>query len=565
VSSLEQYGRVFETDVLVVGGGLAGVNAAIAAAEKGSKVIVLDKAGIERSGSIGGGVDHFQAFLETGEPWDTREAYLEYAGRIARGAVNLKVINQIYCRELPAAIERLARVGNPVTQPDGTYYRTQSLGQPGPYMVNFNGKHLKPRLAAEVKRLGCQVIEKVAVTSLLTSDGRVAGAIGFNIRTGEMVVVRAKSLVLSTGNTNRLFQNPTGIPFNTWQCPADTGAAQSMAFRAGAAVTNMEYIRLTVVPKGFSAAGLNALTGMGGKLLNALGEEFMPRYHPAGSKGPRFKLVEGVLMEIQNGRGPIFVDCRHFSKKDMEHLNATLGYDKDTLPDFIRQKGLDLSKDLLELMVSEGMQSGPSEVCASGIKIDETCASTLPGVYAAGDCADQTRCCSPSIAGGYAAGKGAANYAQTVVRHYPVDDEQVERERQRVFAPLRRDEGVTYREFEDVLRKIMWDNVGVARTDASLRTALEKLERLEEYKDRLTAGNLHELMRANEAQEMLLVSKLSALASLHRKETRFGVYHRRVDYPETDDANFCGQFVLQKAGDEIKVTFNPLTYEIPES
>mgnify|MGYP005849454387 CR=1 FL=1 len=567
MSSLERYGKVFETDVLVVGGGLAGVNAAIGAAEKGAKVLILDKAAIERSGSIGGGVDHFQAFLETGESWDTREAYLQYAGRIARGAVNLRIINEIYCKELPAAIERLERIGNPVTQPDGTYYRTQSLGQPGPYMINFNGKHLKPRLAKEVKRLGCQVLEKVAVTSLLTSDGRASGVIGFNIRTGELVVVRARALVLSTGNTNRLFHNPTGLPFNTWQCPADTGAAQSMAFRAGAAVANMEYIRLTVVPKGFSAAGLNALTGtgVGGRLLNALGEEFMPRYHPAGSKGPRFKLVEGVLMEIQNGRGPIYVDCRHFSKKEMDHLNATLGYDKDTLPDFIRQKGLDLTKDLLELMVSEGMQSGPSEVCASGIKIDETCASTLPGMFAAGDCADQIRCCSPSIAGGYAAGKSAADYARTVDDLCPVDDEQIEREKQRVFAPLKCDEGMSHREFEDILRKIMWDNVGVARTDASLRNALSKLERLEEHKDRLIARNLHELMRVNEAQEMLVVGKLSALASLHRKETRFGVYHRRIDYPETDDANFCGQFVLQKVKDEIKVTFNPLTYEIPES
>lgn len=565
MSSLEQYGKVFETDVLVVGGGLAGVNAAIAAAENGAKVTIVDKAAIERSGSMGGGIDHFAAYLETGEQWDTREAYLAYAGKIARGAVNLRVIDKIYCGELPAAIERLARIGNPLTQPDGTYYRTQSLGQPGPYMINFNGKHLKPRLAKEARRTGCRVLEKVAVTDLLTSDGAVSGVIGFNIRTGEVIIIRAKALVLSTGNTNRLFENPTGLPFNTWQCPADTGAAQSMAFRAGAAVANMEYLRLTVVPKGFSAAGLNALTGMGGKLLNALGEEFMPRYHPAGNKAPRFKLVEGVLFENQSGRGPVFMDCRHLSREDLEHLNRTLGYDKDTLPDFIRQKGVDLSKDLLELMVSEGMQSGPSEVCASGIKIDEECASTLPAVYAAGDCADQTRCCSPTIAGGYAAGKGAAKYAQSVAELRPVDEEQIVNAKERVFAPLKREEGLSHREFEDILRKILWENLGVVRTDGSIRNALSKLDKLEAYKDRLVARNLHELMRVNEAQEMLQVGRLSAVASLHRKETRFGVFHRRVDYPETDDANFCGQIVLQKRQGEVKVTFNPLTYEIPEA
>ncbi len=564
MSSLERYGKVFETSVLVVGGGLAGVNAATAAAESGESVIVVDKAAIERSGSIGGGIDHFTAYLETGDEWDSREAYLGYATSIARGAVNLKVINEIFCRELPSAIERLARVGNPLTQPDGTYYRTQSLGQPGPYSINFNGKHLKPRLAKEARRLGCRVLSKVAGTDLLTSDGVVSGIVGFDIRTGELIVVRTKALVLSTGNTNRLFENPTGLPFNTWQCPADTGAAQSMAFRAGADLTNMEYIRLTVVPKGFSAAGLNALTGMGGKLVNGLGEEFMQRYHPAKGKGPRFKVVEGVLFENQSGRGPAFIDCRHLSKQAMEHLYRTLGYDKDTLPDFISQKGLDLRKDLLEVMVSEGMQSGPSEVCASGIKIDEDCASSLPGVYAAGDCADQTRGCSSSVAGGYVAGRAAAKYAQGVAEPRPIDEEQVAREKERVFAPLKREEGLTHRQFEDILRKIMWEHVGVVRTDGGLRIAQSKLDRLEEYKDRLVARNLHELMRVSEAQEMLQVGKLSALASLHRKETRFGVFHRRVDFPETDDANFCGQIVLHQVGGEVKVSFNPLSYEIPE-
>jgi adenylylsulfate reductase subunit A len=565
MSDLSKHAKVYEADVLVVGGGLAGTNAAIAAAERGASVIVADKGAIERSGAIGGGVDHFHAFLETGEPWDSREAFLEFAGRIARGASNIQVINKVYCAELQDAIERMARIGCPLSRPDGTFYRTQSMGMPGPYHINFNGKHLKPMLGKEVKRLKCKVLEKTAVTTLLTSDGKAAGVLAFNFRTGEPIVIRAKAIVLSTGNTNRLFENPHGMPFNNWQCPSETGAAQSMAFRAGVAVTNMEYVRITVVPKGFSAAGLNAFTGMGAKIVNAKGEDFMLRYHPAGMKAPRFKLVEGVMTEIQSGRGPVYIDCRHLGQKEMAHLKSTLGYDKDTLPDFIEQKGIELEKDLFELVVSEGMQSGPSEVCASGIKIDETCASSMPGVYAAGDCADQTRACSPSIAGGYAAGKGAAAYAQTVDNLNPVDAEFVAKEKERIFAPLSREEGLTYRQFEDIIRKVMWDNVGVARSEETLKVALNKLSKLEQVKGKLMASNLHELMRCNEAQEILQVGQLSALASLQRKETRFGVYHRRVDYPELDDANYCGQFVLQKVKDDIKITFNPLTYEIPEA
>ena len=91
-----------ETDVLIIGGGLAGCNAAIGAAEQGARVVVLDKGRIERTGDIAGGVDHFMAYLEEGEPWDTAEAYLEYVGRIARGAIDLKITEAVFCRGLKA-------------------------------------------------------------------------------------------------------------------------------------------------------------------------------------------------------------------------------------------------------------------------------------------------------------------------------------------------------------------------------------------------------------------------------------------------------------------------------
>lgn len=553
----------FEADVLIVGGGLAGLNAAIGAAEHGATVVVMEKATIERSGDIAGGVDHFMAFLEEGEEWDTREAFLQYVGRIARGAVNLKVQDAVFCREVRPAIERMARIGNPLTQPDGTFYRTQSLGQPGPYFINFNGKNLKPLLGKEVRRLGCRVLDRVPVTSLLEQDGRVVGATGFHIRNGTFVVVNSKATVLCTGNTNRLFETPTGMPFNTWLCPADTGTAPAIALRAGAALANMEYVRMTVVPKGFSAPGLNAFTGMGCRFVNASGEEFMTRYHPLGSKAPRYKLAEGVMSEVRAGRGPVYLDCRHLSEQDLAHLKTTLGYDKDTLPDFITQKGVDIANGLLEIMLSEGMQAGPSEVCGSGVMIDERCASTLPGLYAAGDCADQTRCVHASITGGYVAGREAARHALSSYSAAPPRKEQIDMERERVFAPLKRKGGVPQREFEDILRRIMTEHVGAVRTEQGLVTALSKLQKLTELAGSLRAEDLHELMRVHEAQELLTVGKVMAHAALYRKESRFGVYHNRVDFPSTDDENWLGQVVVRQENGEIQLSFKPLSYEIP--
>ena len=324
-----------ETDVLIIGGGLAGCNAAIGAAERGVRVVVLDKGKIERSGDIAGGVDHFMAYLEEGEPWDTADAYLEYVGRIARGAIDLRITEAVFCRELKGSIERMARIGNPLTNPKtGKFYRTKSMGQPGPYFINFNGKRLKPLLGQEVRRLRCTVLDRAVTNGLLMDGTHVAGATAFHIRTGEFYVVKAKAVVIATGNTNRLYQSQAGSTFNGWQCPSNTGDGQVLVFGAGARLANTEYLRVTVVPKGFSAAGLNAFMGMGCYMINSLAEQFMSRYHPMGNNAPRYKLVEGVMNEIREGHGPVFIETRHLSENDMAHLKATLGYDKDTLPDF---------------------------------------------------------------------------------------------------------------------------------------------------------------------------------------------------------------------------------------
>jgi adenylylsulfate reductase subunit A len=299
---------------------------------------------------------------------------------------------------------------------------------------------------------------------------------------------------------------------------------------------------------------------MGGKIVNVSGEDFMPRYHPAGGRAPRSKLVEGVMREIQDGRGPVYVDCRHLSPGELDHLKKTLGYDKDTLPDFIEQKGIDLGKDLLELMPSEGMQGGPSEVCSSGIMIDERAASTVAGLYAAGDCADQMRCVHICTTGGYLAGKKAAEYALDLSRAPAVSAPQVAELKVKTFSPLRAAGTVPYRKLEDAMRKMLWQNAGPARNAKSLAVALGKLEKLETHYRSVGAANFHEMMRVLETGQILQVAKMMCTASLARKETRFGVYHNRVDYPETQK-DFEGQITIRKKDAGIQTGFKKLSYD----
>jgi adenylylsulfate reductase subunit A len=300
---------------------------------------------------------------------------------------------------------------------------------------------------------------------------------------------------------------------------------------------------------------------MGGKIVNAMGEEFMSRYHPAGIKAPRYKLVEGVMKEVYEGRGPVYVDCRHLSPNEMKHLKKTLGYDKETLPDFIEQKGIDLAKDPLEIMASEGMQGGPSEVCSSGIMIDEKTASTVPGLFAAGDCADQMRCVHVCTTGGYLAGKMAAEYAKERRTEPKVIASQAKHLKAEAFSPMRASGRVIHRQFEDTIRKMLWQNAGPARNERSLNVALDKLEELGKYFKEIRAQNYHELMRILETEQILQVARMMCTASLARKETRFGVYHYRTDYPETS-LNYEGQIVLWKTDQGINTEFKKLDYDV---
>ncbi len=139
-----------KADVVVIGGGTAGLNTALAAAVMGADVLVVDKGHIQRGGAVAGGIDHFFAYLDTGPSWDTRDAYLAYVSKVARGAANLKIHEKVFCDELTPAMERIERMGVSLHQPDGSILRTQALGQPGPIAINFDGKLLKPKMAFQM-------------------------------------------------------------------------------------------------------------------------------------------------------------------------------------------------------------------------------------------------------------------------------------------------------------------------------------------------------------------------------------------------------------------------------
>ena len=457
-------------------------------------------------------------------------------------------------------MERIERMGVSLRQPDGKILRTQALGQPGPYAINFDGKFLKPKMAFQIKKKHIRTINRVQVSNLYLHNGELAGIAGYDIRNGDFYEIQSKAVVIATGNTNRMFKSQTGNPFNLWYCPANTGDLHRAAFDVGVELANVEYVRLTIVPKGFSAPGFNAFFGMGGTFVNGLGQPFMNDYHPMGDKAPRNMMVWGALQEVRAGRGPIYVDVRHLSAKDLAHLFSTLAIDKDTLPEFLKAKGYDREGALIEMTVSEPMQARPSELCGSGIKIDETCASNIPGIFAAGDASDQMGCLHMCMAGGYAAGKHAARYAAKVTHLRPLKAKALEDERKRVFAPLMRKAGLASGEFENIVRIVATDHFGPYKSEVSLTSAIAKLDALDRYRDDLKANNLHELMRCHEAMNIQSVAKIVAHAALARKESRFIPYHYRSDHPETNE-DWCGLVAVRKDGEKgVATRFERLHY-----
>jgi adenylylsulfate reductase subunit A len=556
---MKQKKEILQTDLLIIGGGASGCIAAIGAKEQGDlDVLVVEKGEISRSGDAGGGNDHLLAHLNTGEAWDTDQAMAEYYTRVSGGLIDIHVANRLHISRIREIVDRLESFGIEMRDAKtGQYIRTKSFGQPGPFFINYKGKRIKPILAREVKKRGVNVLNRINVTNLLTHGKEVIGAMGFNMRTGTFYVVTSKTTLLATGDAIRLWPSPTGLPFNTWMSPYNNGAGHAMAFRAGAELANMEITVNTLVPKGFSAAGLNAFVGMGAYFVNSLGERYMQKYHPMGEGAPRYLLTLGTYREIVEGRGPCYVDCRHLPKEAMHHLTThLLPVDKDTFMTFCKQKGIDLKKALLEIGVSE-IQSAGIAGSVSGIVIDEEGKTTVDRLYAAGACTVPSFGLSGALAIGYSVGIEAAKTSLKISKVGGHSEQVVEKEFQSVYAALNRKEGSPYQQLEDKLRQIMGQYVGDIKTEKGLQIGLQKLGELERHADEVKANNYHELMRVTEFKDLLLIGKLVATAALERKESRMGMSHMRGDYPNQDDAHFHGSMILRKHGDGISVTFRP--------
>jgi len=539
-----------DTDVLVVGGGVAGTMAAIPALEAGLKVVICEKGKVlDHCGSVGCGVDHYLTVMDTGPEWDTPEFLIKHVPELTDGIVDMAVAGRVI-REMPRIFRKIESFGVDFKdRKTGTYYRLRSFGLPGTYHINFDGTDFKKQLGERVRKGKATVLMRTMVVQLLTRDNRAYGAFAFNFRTGEWYAIRAKAVVLAAGDVNRISRNASGLAFDSWHFPYNTGDAQAMGYRAGATLANMESVEATLTPKGFSTQGLNALVSLGAHFVNKSGERFMFRYDAKGENARRAVLADAVINEYLLGNGPIYLDCRHLPQEMLDRMEYTLQVDRYTLPAFYWQKGVNFREELVEISVSElSIRRSGVYFRGSGLAVDTNGETSVEGLFAAGDCATVSGGIAGAAVLGHIAGEGVVRRVRSTVGSLPaIDAKAIESVRARAENHLERREGIAWKEFEDGVRRTVTDYVGVRRSDKGLRLALQTLHALAKQEPHLKADDLHGLMRVNESMNIRLNAEIMASASLARKETRTGSAHWRLDYPKTDDEHWR-KFVIVERG-----------------
>ena len=533
-----------EYDVVVVGGGTAGPMAAIKAKQQDPRlrVLLLDKAAVRRSGAISMGMDGLNNAVIPGHA--TPEQYVREITIANDGIVNQKAL-LAYATNSFAMIEELDRWGVRFEKDETGDYAVKKVHHLGTYVLPMpNGHDIKKVLYRQLKRARVDITNRVIATRLLLSDDsgerRVAGVMGFDCRTGDFHVIRAKSIVLSCGAAGRLGLPASGYLFGTYENPTNAGDGYSMAYHAGAELSGIECFQINPLIKDYNGPACAYVTGpFGGYTTNATGQRFIECDYWSG------QMMWEFYQELQGGKGPVFLKLDHLAPETISAIEQILHTnERPSRGRFHAGRGTDYRERMVEMHISEiGLCSGHS---ASGVWVDELARTTVAGLHAAGDmaCVPHNYMLGAFVYGRLAGESGAEFCAGNELAGINSND--VATERQRVWAPLQREAGLPPNQVEYKLRRMVNDYLQPPKVTRKMELGLERFEQIREDLEQLQAREPHELMRALEVHAIRDCAEMAARASLFRTESRWGLYHARVDYPERNDADWFCHAQLQK-------------------
>ncbi|MHB8247448.1 MAG: fumarate reductase/succinate dehydrogenase flavoprotein subunit [Acidithiobacillus sp.] len=552
-----------EVDILVVGGGTAGPMAAIRAKESNHQlsVMLIEKANVKRSGAICMGMDGLNNAVIPGH--STPEQYVKEITIANDGIVNQKAI-LAYAKNSFSMIQRLDRWGIKFEKDETGEYAVKKVHHLGNYVLPMpEGHNVKKILYRQLKRNRVDITNRYKVTRVLVgANNRVAGVMAVDTRTAEITVIKAKAVILCTGAAGRLGLPSSGYLFGTYENPTNAGDGYAMAFHAGAELSGIECFQINPLIKDYNGPACAYVTGpLGGFTANAQGERFIECDYWSG------QMMLEFFKELQGGNGPVFLKVNHLAEETITTIENILHTnERPSRGRFHENRGTDYRNDMIEKHISEiGLCSGHS---ASGIWVNEHAETTIKGLYAAGDVA-----CVPhnymlgAFVYGEIAGIEAANYCQNMPfeKH---DTDYAASEAQRILAPLGRSDGVTPYQAEYKIRRLVNDYLQPPKVTSKMEIGLRRFSEIREDLKTLSADGPHNLLRAMEVYDILDCAEMAAVASLYRTESRWGLYHYRVDHPEKDDNNWFCHVQLFKGSNGEKacktIPIEPYIYE-PEA
>ncbi|TAN31992.1 FAD-binding protein [bacterium] len=554
-----------ETDVLVLGAGGAGLRGAIAAAEAGARVLVVCKSLLGKAHTVmaEGGVAaalHNVAYQDT---WEVHFADTMKGGKL----INDWRMAELHAKESPERVIELERWG-------ALFDRTwQGRIHQRPF-----GAHTYPRLAHIGDRTGLELIRTLQdravhtsgvdvhmetnVFKLLTSDGRVTGALAYRRADGSLIQYRCAALLLASGGAGKMYR----VTSNSWE---STGDGTALAYEAGAQLRDMEMVQFhptgMVWPAGVRGILVTeGVRGEGGVLRNKDGERFMERYdHERMELSSRDIVARAINSEVGAGRGTphggAYLDITH---KKPEFIKSKL---PSMYEQFLKLAKVDITKQPMEVAPTIHYAMG-------GVRVNpETGATTVAGLFAAGEVASglhgANRLGGNSLSDLLVFGKRAGDAAAAAAKANPktakakIDPAQVESAIAALMAPFDRPAGESPFKLQAEIQDVMTQHAPIVRDAPGLQAGLEKIEELGARAQSCgTGGSTTRAFNpgwhtAHDLVSMLLNAEALLRSALERKESRGA--HARSDFPKTDEKLAAVNFVVEKTAHGMHVQAEP--------
>ena len=541
--------KTISCDVLILGGGSAGLWAAYSCAQArpDAQIVIVDKGPKDWGGLMTMAGGDFEAVLDP----DTVDQWIQDFVYYFDGLCDQKLMEEILTRSRDRLTDYERFGCEFFRMEDGKrkFVRQRGLDHVKLYPARLKGRGgelMVKNLVRQLQECKVQRLGRILLGTFLRQGDRVCGALGFDTITGEQYRFDAKVVIAASGMGGWKTSYGKNTP---------TGETMQMAWEAGAILQNMEFARVWNMPRYFGWEGQTVLMPLGARFVNRNGESFMDRYSPVlgPNTDPHYTTI-AMAMEVRAGRGPITFDLSRIQQENLILLRPQNGWQKlnyDKLSDL----GMDLFRDSTEWVPQMTVAYG-------GLRADAWGNTGVPGLLAAGT----ARATEPGVyAGGFAlmttsvlghmAGENAARLLDETPTAKPDTDEAAELAR--LFEPMGR-EGLFYK---DVLRHIQsvvfpYD-VSIIKTEESLsRARKELLHIIENEVPAMAAADSHYLLKVIETRAVAFVSLMYVTASLERRETRAG--HYREDYP-TRNENDLAWLCLKRNGSDT----DPEFYRVP--